>query len=231
MPTHVAEIASLFPEASALRMAEASDWEAPLVAGEVAIVARAVAKRRREFAAGRACARDALSTLGGEAGALPRDPDRVPVWPQGFVGSISHCDDACGAVVARASDVVALGFDVEGADALPTEVIDTVLGPAERDRAQEHDRALGRDWAKLVWSAKESFYKAYFPRLRHTLEFHDAEVQLAGPGQFQVRLVDPSAPSWFGRREIEGRFVYRERLLYTGVFLEASDAGASEASG
>src|SRR5437763_335927 len=70
---------------------------------ERACIARAVPKRRAEFATGRVCARQALERLGVAVGPLLPHPDRSPAWPPGIVGSISHTDGYCAVAVAEAT--------------------------------------------------------------------------------------------------------------------------------
>ncbi|MEM7435734.1 MAG: 4'-phosphopantetheinyl transferase, partial [Myxococcota bacterium] len=85
-----------------------------LLPEEASIVAGAVPRRVSEFTAGRTCARQALSKLKGPSGyALLQGEDRGPIWPTGFVGSITHADFWCAAAVARESDVRAVGIDIE----------------------------------------------------------------------------------------------------------------------
>src|SRR5207245_224467 len=93
--------------------------DAPLLPAEAAVVAAVAPRRRREFAAGRWCARQALVRLGIEGFALLPSPDRAPRWPPGIVGSISHTSDYCVAVVARQRDFLGVGVDAE-----PDEPID-----------------------------------------------------------------------------------------------------------
>jgi len=82
----------------------------PLVGTEGAHLDRAIDKRRREFAAGRAAARMALRQRGGPDVAIPAAADRAPVWPTGWQGSISHKDTLCAAIVTNAP--VMLGLDL-----------------------------------------------------------------------------------------------------------------------
>ena len=67
-------------------------------------VLKAIPRRQREFAAGRAAAREALTQLGWPAQAIPSAPDRSPVWPEGLVGSIAHTHSTCVAVAGRRSE-------------------------------------------------------------------------------------------------------------------------------
>jgi 4'-phosphopantetheinyl transferase EntD len=157
---------------------------APLYPEEQAIVARAVGKRRREFAAVRACARRAMAKLG-----VPPQPvlpgDRgAPRWPDGLTGSMTHCDGYCAAALVRAADLASLGIDAEPHAPLPDDVLPAVALPAERHRLAElAGQRPGVHWDRLLFSAKESVYKAWFPLTGRWLDFAEADIELAAdPG-------------------------------------------------
>ncbi len=97
----------------AVRAAESlGDEEPPPPLGaEAELVARAVEKRRREFAGGRDCARRALAALGIAPLAILSGERGEPLWPEGVVGAITHCAGYRGSAVARAGEVAALGID------------------------------------------------------------------------------------------------------------------------
>ena len=106
-----------------------------LLGREREVVARAVAKRQREFAAGRVLARGLFLELGVPADfELLNRADRSPAWPRGVVGSITHCDTLVAVAVARAADAAGIGIDVEPAEALPEGVDRSVMSPAEHAR-------------------------------------------------------------------------------------------------
>lgn len=73
----------------------------------------------------------------------------------------------------------------------------------------------------LVFSAKESVYKCYFPVVRRVLEFHDVEIELAldSPrgGVFTARVLPGPAPM----SRLHGRFARDDVRVYTGVTLRA----------
>lgn len=177
----------------------------PLHPEEEPAVARAVAKRVHEFRAGRACARDALARLGYGPAAIPRDVRYgAPVWPEGVVGSITHCEGYRAAAVARAEDVLALGIDAEPHEPLPEGVLDVILA-TDRERAALAalaEAAPGTHWDRLLFSAKETVYKAWYPYHRRMLDFSEAELLFADP--------DPAAPH---------RGAYTARLLIDGPLL------------
>ena len=202
--------------------AEAFDdlTDAALFPAEEALVARAVQKRRREFATGRRCAREALGRLGiapvpilpGQAGA--------PQWPPGIVGSITHCAGYRAAAVARAGQVVTIGLDAEPAQPLPGEVLPMVALPDERDRLRDLTREVpGISWDRLLFSAKESVYKAWFPLARRWLGFHDADITInAADGTFAARLlIAPPASSGVPPAGFSGRWLARDGLLLTAI--------------
>ena len=70
-------------------------------------------KRLADFSTGRYCAIKALEQLGINNSIIPIGKDREPIWPEGIVGSISHCDSLTGAIVAKSSDHISLGLDIE----------------------------------------------------------------------------------------------------------------------
>jgi 4'-phosphopantetheinyl transferase EntD len=173
-------IEHLLPAAVRSRAAYGDELDnAPLYPEEAPAVARAVAKRRAEYAAGRACARAAIAALGGEPGPIPRDAERgAPVWPAGVVGSITHTDGYRAAAVARTGDILTLGIDAEPHGPLPEGVLDVILAtPAERAAlADLTARHPAIHWDRLLFSAKETVYKAWYPYHRRMLGFNEAEL-------------------------------------------------------
>jgi 4'-phosphopantetheinyl transferase EntD len=148
-----------------------------LLPEEAVLVQNAVAKRRREFNAGRACARRALGRLGIELHPLTAGKDRVPHWPDGIVGSISHTHGWCGAAVARAAQFESVGVDAERDDDLKLQLWPMIC----TERETQWLAALPeeqRGWvAKAIFSAKESLYKCQY-LLTHTfLGFHAVETE------------------------------------------------------
>src|SRR5947207_7559339 len=119
-------ISSLVPAYVSVAEAYEPDWSEAALAEELALVGEAGDKRRREFAAGRACARLALERLGRSNGPVLRGSNREPVWPDGVVGSITHTAGYCAAAVTEASCVLGLGIDAEANQALSPLVAERV---------------------------------------------------------------------------------------------------------
>jgi 4'-phosphopantetheinyl transferase EntD len=199
---------------------------APLFPEEEGLVAAAVENRRREFATARRCAREALTTLGFPATAIPGGPVRQPCWPPGVVGSITHCAGYRAAAVARSEAVATLGVDAEPHERLPDGVLRSIAAPQEaswvRDRAAAEPLIW---WDRLLFSAKESVYKAWFPLAGSWLGFEDVVIQPGRDlGTFTVRLrpTEPPQHSAAALTRMNGRWLIRRGLVLTAVAIPSS---------
>jgi 4'-phosphopantetheinyl transferase EntD len=189
---------------------------------EAAFVAKAVARRRNEFLTGRALARLALAELGCPPRVIPVSDARLPLWPEGYVGSISHCADLCLAHVGRRASLLALGVDLEQSHSVTPELLDQICTPAEWSRLTSAAQA-GDGLGTLIFSAKEAFYKAYFPIARTFLDFADVTLDVDWPsGAFEASLVSDAAPDIAGQRRFSGRFAQIGPFVVTAVWIAAS---------
>lgn len=198
--------ASLLDPRVALAEMKIGSVPRPLMRGEELAVANVVPKRRREYAAGRACARDALAALGVPPTAIPTARDRTPVWPAGLVGSITHDDGYAAAAVARAADGIrGIGIDLEPCAPLPDGIRDTICRTEEIAWLDVRDAKERGVLARTLFSAKEAAFKCQFPLTARMLEFHDVAVQLDPEnGAFSAAFLDDAVAAICGR-EIAGR--------------------------
>lgn len=193
----------------------------PLFPEEAAIIAAAVPVRRREFAVARSCARRALAKLGLPPVPILQGTSREPLWPEGIIGSITHSHGFCAAAVARRREMVTLGIDAEANEALPPDVLQLIAQEEERAVLTTHS-GTGVAWDRLLFSAKESIFKAWFPVAGTWLGFEDATVSFDMQNQqFSVRLRVAPAPVIGGRSltRLDGRFLVHEGLILTAVAL------------
>ncbi|WP_228993902.1 4'-phosphopantetheinyl transferase superfamily protein [Streptomyces sp. DH8] len=201
---------------------------------EEALIAKSVAKRRNDFATARACARRAMAGLGLPPVAVLRGHRGKPLWPEGIVGSLTHCHGYRAAALAREKDVLALGIDAEPHAPLPEGVRELVTLPAERERigpqAEEGSGAL--HWDRVLFSAKESVFKTWYPLTGTELDFAEADLTFsqeraaegaAGPGgsvaaggAFAARLLltDPALPE-----TLYGRWLIEDGIVATSVLV------------
>ncbi len=210
----------LVPPQVVVAEATQAEWDSALLPEEDRQVARAVSRRRREFAAGRACAHLALGRLGFPAGPLLSGPDRAPVWPEAAVGSITHCPGYCAAAVARRGTVRSLGVDAELNQPLPDGVAELVCTQTELAWAAKSARH-GTHPGALIFSAKESVYKAWQPLTGEWLGYLDAELTIdPDHGVFEARLLIPKHPALGSRfSSFRGRFAVTPTHVLTAVAL------------
>lgn len=198
--------------------------DATLFAEEELAVGRAVEKRRREFTTARVCARAALERLGFPAAPIPSGERGEPLWPAGVVGSITHCDGYRACAVARSSELLAVGIDAEPNAALPDGLIGDIARPEElpvlRGLAASSPEV---HWDRLLFSAKESVYKAWFPLAKRWLGFEDAVIALdPDDGTFTARLLVEGPPLAGGSLTgFSGRWMAREGIVATAIALHA----------
>jgi 4'-phosphopantetheinyl transferase EntD len=202
-----------------------------LLPEEAACVARAVPKRVQEFAAGRLCARRALAEFGVTDFPVRAAGDRQPLWPEFLVGSITHTDGYCAAVVAERRRLSAIGIDCEVIGRVTQELWPSILGPEESrwlDSLGQSERAAA---VTLLFAAKEAFYKCQYPLVGEWLNFHDLLVtpleQGAASGTFTaaptrpIALFAPTPPAAHARSPVLGRFRFGEGRVSVGICLPA----------
>jgi 4'-phosphopantetheinyl transferase EntD len=215
----------LLPPVVEAAEAFADDPDEPVFPGEEDVVAAAVEARRREFVTGRRCAREALTKLGHPPAPIRPGPRREPCWPGGTVGSITHCAGYRAAAVARAADLATIGIDAEPHAPLPTGVLDAVVAPGDGDRLTALAVTRPRFcWDRLMFSAKESVFKAWYPLTGRWLGFEEATLTLEpDSGTFTARLLVPGGRLDGGPEltEFRGRFLVRAGLLLTAVTVPA----------
>ena len=217
-------VAELFVVPVAACIARPEMFAAPLFAEEEAYIRRAVPTRRSEYAAGRAAARMALAKLGAGLEPIVANPDRSPRWPTSFRGSITHCAGFCSAVVVRSQDASGVGFDAEESEPLSDDLLHLVCRPNELEHFSSLP-SVGVDWPKLAFSAKEAFYKCYYPDTRSFLGFRDVSVSFCvksgeiGKGGFSIVLENKTKPMPRRFTDFVGRWMAEGNRIYTGVTL------------
>lgn len=189
---------------------------------ELALVRKAVEKRQREFTTVRACARSALADLGRPPAPLLHDGHGAPLWPAGIVGSMTHCAGYSAAAVAERSVFSSLGIDAEPDAPLPDGVREIVANPQEISMLRQLPNTDGHAWDRLLFSAKESVYKAWYPLTGLWLGFEDLHVSIGATGTLEARfLVDGPVIAGVRVEKLFGRWAAGRGLLVTAIALSA----------
>jgi enterobactin synthetase component D len=176
-------------------------------------IANAVPKRRTEFRQGRQCAREALRFLGAAPCPIPAGNAREPVWPVGYVGSITHCSGFCAAAAAENTKYTAIGIDIEEKKHLSFDIASQVLTETEKAGFNLDDPV--DHLALLVFSAKESIFKCVYPLTKRYMDFLDVSVEI---DQKKMRF-NAEIPGITGsskpQNTIEGIYIMGDRYIFT----------------
>lgn len=150
-----------------------------------------VNKRQAEFIAGRICARSILDTYGHADHVVTVGTHREPVWPEGFIGSITHSNHYAAAIACPARGVLGIGIDIETTitDDAREAMIELVVSAEELSYLRASTGAVSFDQLlTLVFSAKESFFKAAFPQVKAYFDFDAVKVFAIDPTRQLVRF-------------------------------------------
>ncbi|MFJ9370484.1 4'-phosphopantetheinyl transferase Npt [Nocardia sp. NPDC101769] len=189
------------------------------------LITRSVDKRRREFIGARHCARQALQQLGEPPVAIGKGERGAPVWPRGIVGSLTHCEGYQAAALAHQLRFRSVAIDAEPHEALPEGVGGTVALPPEQEWLHSVTSELHLD--RLLFCAKETTYKAWFPLTKRWLGFEDAHITFTvdedsgsdGAGTFHSRLLVPGPVIDGGSplSSFDGRWKISSGLILTAI--------------
>jgi 4'-phosphopantetheinyl transferase EntD len=218
---------------------------------EEKLIAHAVPTRQREYAVVRSCARACLERLGYPQSPILPGVGGAPTWPAGVLGSMTHCAGYAAAAVGPLPQISAIGIDAEPDAPLPDGVLDVVATAAERDRlavmrpesfdklrtAPVEGRAStgsarmvtqpvfgGPNWDRLLFSAKEALYKAWFPLVGEWLDHQEAEIRFHPQDAtftaqlFRDGLIIDGRPV----DRLHGRWIRKRRILVTAVFVAST---------
>lgn len=219
------------PGAVVVEASSEAFWEDGLLPEEAAHISQAVERRRREFTAGRNCARQALARLGLPPVAIKTGAHREPIFPAEVSGTITHTADYCAAAVLRRGETLSIGIDAEETKPLGADVARMILTPEEQNMIQI---LTGRNscelYDKIIFSAKEAFYKSYFQITQRYLDFLEATVILF-PSEhiFEIRTLATDVAPYFRANAFRGRYVCDGARIYTAIGLPAIPPPSSRA--
>ena len=172
----------------------------------------AAESRRSDFLMGRLAAVEALRRLGAE-GSVGRSADGAPVWPEGIAGSLTHHSGVAAAVVGRGTG--GLGIDI--CPRLDGDRLRAVVRQCLTET--ERDMWAGDEAATLAFAAKESIYKAAYPRAQRFIGFAEAEIVDVGEDTWVARMSGHLAEE-IGVDSVDGTYAWDGSLLYAVLALE-----------
>lgn len=181
-------------------------------------------KRKAEYLAGRYAASKVLGQLGYAGYALLPGPDRIPQWPCGIQASISHNDNtAICAASTGSGQIRGIGVDIEryfSAD-LQSSAGDLICLPTERTLLM--DSGISSSAAlTLIFSAKESLFKAVYPLARSFFDFKAAEVVSINTATniFSIQLLHSLGDSFFEGWTAMGSYIEGKNEITTIIGIQ-----------
>lgn len=161
---------------------------------------QASAKRLGEFLAGRLAARRALHPFGLARYQVAIGAAREPCWPAGFEGSISHSvlQGQGMALCAVRPGRAGVGLDLEGwlAEEKASQLWPGIAWEEEWARLQASTIGLTPpEGLTLLFSAKESLFKALYPRVGRYFDFLDARWLTMTKQTLTLELIYELAPA------------------------------------
>ncbi|NIY47507.1 enterobactin synthase subunit EntD [Cedecea colo] len=155
-------------------------------------LANAVARRKAEHLAGRIAAHEALRLYGVNDYIPDIGAHRAPCWPPGFTGSITHIDSLALATVIADSPARPCGIGIDTEIILNAydaqDIADGIVNAAERELLAicglPFPAAL-----TLVFSAKESLFKALYRHVGQYFDFSAAEITTINKHSLELKLI------------------------------------------
>ena len=179
-------------------------------------------KRRAEFSLGRYCAHRALSKFELESVPILRIAEtREPCWPESVRGSITHSEGFAAAAVGFAKDVSGIGIDLESL----SRVVDFnirrhVCVDKEREFLESLPTEQANRYLRIIFSAKESIFKCFFPISQTYLYFQDAEIIIdENNSEFSFSLLKACTGITSAGFQHSGRFSIKDDLLLTSIYI------------
>lgn len=187
-----------------------------------------VVKRQAEFLAGRIAAAHALRPYGLEQQPIGIGRQRQPIWPEGYVGSISHSQGMAVALIQPETEFIGVGLDLEAR--LSTEsqqaMLSVVLNQVELQRLKRDAGSLSQaELLTLVFSAKESFFKAAYRQVQDYFDFDAIELVRLDQARKELhfRCVSQLSQNFVADTPVVAAYQWlNQTMVLTSVLLPAS---------
>jgi 4'-phosphopantetheinyl transferase EntD len=166
-----------------------------------------------------------MTSLGRANVSLPRGQDRMPIWPDDLVGSITHTNAWTAAAVARREQgFLAIGIDLEPAIALPSDLWTSICTPEEQATLTLSLGVTPGLAARLAFCMKEAAFKCQYPLSGAMLEFADLVLDVDGEGKAFCATYQKAAPPFRVHDRLVGRFAISAGHIASAVVVMSERA-------
>ncbi|WP_052441994.1 4'-phosphopantetheinyl transferase family protein [Vibrio hyugaensis] len=136
-------------------------------------------KRKLTLLGGRLCAESLLLDSECSGDTISYLEGKPPIWPRGIKGSITHTDDVAHCIVTNSNSIKSLGVDIEYVNPVNTQKIITYcLTQTEIDKWLNDQPWTIDAIATLIFSAKESGFKALYPSILRFIDFKEFQTSM-----------------------------------------------------
>jgi enterobactin synthetase component D len=183
-------------------------------------IVKSVTKRQSEFLAGRMMARSALELLTDDKITVDIGENRSPVWPNDIVGSISHSAQMALSIVSKKYTCRYVGCDIEPVITFTTqsEISDSIVNSDEKTLINNSQLESCVAFT-LIFSAKESLFKALYPYVKCYFDFRDAEVFDIDTynNEFKVMIINGLSYDLPEGTQFSGHYTLNEKHVITFI--------------
>jgi enterobactin synthetase component D len=180
-------------------------------------------KRQLEFRAGRACAAAALARFG-ESATVEQAADRSPIWPSGYVGSISHDQTNVLAAVSTNWNYQSIGIDSENIvdqktlATLREEIIDPVEWRILSELPLPEEARFS-----IAFSAKESFYKCWYPITKQFFGFKQATIQSVTSNSVRISMNEANPNYSQEPMHLDVKYLVGQDAVFTAIAMDLTN--------
>ncbi len=199
------------------------DWcdNCDLSPSEAAYLKNKPLKRIKEVTRSRACIKQCFKDLKKTYRAVLPDSEKLPSWPQGITGSISHSHDLAGSVVSLQNWCESIGFDLEKLKQrrMEEQISRYICTEEEWKIFSSLDTKDQLIVSRLIFCCKEAFFKCLFPVCREFFGFKDACVHWESDGTFEISLLKPLGEIFKKGLVLQGRWLIWQEYMLSGLML------------
>jgi 4'-phosphopantetheinyl transferase EntD len=181
-------------------------------------------KRRLEFFSGRWCAAQCLQERNSPSLNVKVSSDRAPIWPNAYIGSISHSNLTAVSLVGSILDYSAIGIDLQQKSeySVAEDLKAIIFHSNELEKFWDNKRhTFSTENFDIIFSAKETLFKALYPKYRHFFDHHCAEVIYINKikGELKIQLTAGLGNIWKQGQSFMINYQYINGELLTHLLL------------
>lgn len=185
-------------------------------------ISNSVVKRQAEYFAGRLAARYALERLGHEDFDVGTGLHRSPLWPPGICASITHANGIAICLASFNKQFEYVGVDME--KVISPDVVRKISRSIIKADEFSFLELLELDYNvafTIVFSAKETLFKALYPSVGNYFDFSAAKIEriCTQSGKFTLSLTENLTQDLVAGSLFEGFFALHDQNVTTVLLI------------